>query len=124
MPAMSDLFGTTNPVQAAPTTNPAQAAPTTTYERPTQDQSSAEVPSSHHGPSVGGLRVEEPRRHPLTYAALALSALALLLSIIALSRHSGNDVNRVRVGNNDCVSVAQDTGPAALYCRTGGLPNG
>lgn len=112
---MSDVFGTTNP---------AQTAPTTTYDRTGFEPSSADLPESHNGPSIGKVQVEEPRRHPLTYAALALSLLALLLSIVALSRGGGNDVNRVRVGNNDCVSVAQDSGPAALYCRTGGLPNG
>ena len=115
---MSDLFGTTN--QAA-------AAPTTSYDRTGYEPTSAGEPAAapaHSGRSIGSVQVEEPRRHPLTYAALALSLLALLLSIIALTRHTGNDVNRVRVGNNDCVSVAQDTGPAALYCRTGGLPNG
>jgi hypothetical protein len=111
---MSDLFGTTN-------------APTTAYDRTGYEPSAADRPATEHtgtGPTIGSVRVEEPRRHPLTYAALGLSLLALLLSIVALTRHTGNDVNRVRVGNNDCVSVAQSTGPAALYCRTGGLPTG
>jgi hypothetical protein len=112
---MSDLFGTTSA---------AQTAPTTTYDRTGYESTSADLPASHNGPSVGKVHVEEPRRHPLTYAALVLSLLALLLSIAALTRDTGHDVNRVRVGNNDCVSVAQDTGPAALYCRTGALPNG
>jgi hypothetical protein len=110
-PGMSDLFGTTS----GPAT-----APTTTYDRTGYEPSTAD---HSNGPAIGGVRVEEPRRHPLTYAALGLSLLALLLSIVALTRHTGNDVNRVRVGNNDCVSVAQDTGPAALYCRTGAVPN-
>ena len=110
---MSDLFGTTNP---------ARTAPTTTYDRTGYEPTSAEMPASHTGPSIGSVQVEEPRRHPLTYAALALSLLALLLSIVALARHAGSDVNRVRVGTSDCVSVAQDSGPAALYCRTGALP--
>jgi hypothetical protein len=108
---MSDLFGTTTGPSAA-------TAPTTTYDRTGYETSSAD------GPSIGSVKVEEPRRHPLTYAALALSLLALILSIAALTRDTGGDVNRVRVGNNDCVSVTQDTGPAALYCRTGGLPTG
>jgi hypothetical protein len=110
--AMSDLFGTTT----GPTSTSA-TAPTTTYDRTGYE------PSAADRSSTGKVQVEEPRRHPLTYAALALSLLALILSIAALTRGSGNDVTRVRVGNNDCVSVAQSTGPAALYCRTGGLPN-
>lgn len=108
---MSDLFGTTS----------ASTAPTTTYDRTGYEPSAADRTSS--GATLGSVRVEEPRRHPLTYAALALSLLALILSIAALAG-GGNDVSRVRVGNNDCVSVAQDTGPNALYCRTGGLPTG
>ena len=106
---MSDLFGTTS----------ASTAPTTTYDRTGYEPSTADGT----GPGIGSVRVEEPRRHPLTYAALALSLLALVLSIAALAG-GGDDVNRVRVGNNDCVSVAQDTGPSALYCRTGAVPNG
>lgn len=94
------------------------SAPTATYDQPVGQQ-----PAERQ--LLGGkVQVEEPRRHPLTYAALGLSLLALLLAIVALTQKGGDDVNRVRVGNNDCVSVAQDTGPAALYCRTAGLPNG
>lgn len=104
---MSDLFG--------------QTAPTTTYDKTGYEPTAADDRGgSHLGDKV---QIEEPRRHPLTYAALGLSLLALLLSILALAKNGGDDVNRVRVGNNDCVSVAQDTGPAALYCRTAGLPN-
>jgi hypothetical protein len=109
---MSDLFGTTS----------ASSAPTTTYDRTGYESSSADTKGSARSP-LGDVHVEEPRRHPLTYAALALSLLALILSIAALAS-GGDDVRRVRVGNNDCVSVAQDNGPAALYCRTGALPNG
>ena|SRR5690349_11269863 len=108
---MSDLFGTTS----------ASTAPTTTYDRTGYEPSAADRTGT--GPTIGNVHVEEPRRHPLTYAALALSLLALVLAIAALAR-GDNPVHRVRVGNNDCVSVAQDTGPAALYCRTGALPNG
>jgi hypothetical protein len=110
---MSDLFGTTST---------SASAPTATYDRTGYEPTSAD--RTGPGRTIGSVQVEEPRRHPLTYAALGLSLLALLLSIVALSRTGGDNVNRVRVGNNDCVSVTQDTGPAALYCRTGALPNG
>ena len=109
---MSDLFGTTS----------ASAAPTATYDKTGYETSTAD--RSTHRSALSDVHVEEPRRHPLTYAALALSVLALLLSIAALTRGNDNGPTRVRVGNNDCVSVAQDSGPAALYCRTGALPNG
>jgi hypothetical protein len=109
---MSDLFGTTS------STTP----PTATYDRTGYEPTSADRTGSRS--PLSDVHVEEPRRHPLTYAALALSLLALVLSIAALARGGDDPVNRVRVGNNDCVSVAQDTGPDALYCRTGALPNG
>jgi hypothetical protein len=109
---MTDVFG--------------QTAPTTTYDRTGYEPTTADSTSagSHTGPKLGGLRVEEPRRHPLTYAALALSVLALILSIAALASGGDDPVRPLRVGNNDCVTVAPDTGPDALYCRTAGLPNG
>ena len=107
---MSDLFGTTS----------ASTAPTATYDRTGYEPSAADRTSSRS--PLSDVHVEEPRRHPLTYAALALSLLALVLSIAALAA-GGDDVSRVRVGNNDCVSVAQDSGPNALYCRTSALPN-
>ena len=109
---MSDLFGTTS----------ASTAPTATYDQTGYEPSSADRTGSRS--PLSDVHIEEPRRHPLTYAALALSVLALLLAIAALAQGGGDPVHRVRVGNNDCVSVAQDSGPAALYCRTGALPNG
>jgi hypothetical protein len=109
---MTDVFRDPATPSAAPT------ATTATYDRTGYEPSAAD-PDTH----PEKVRVEEPRRHPLTYAALTLSLLALLLSIIALSR-GGDPVHKVRVGNNDCVSVAQDTGPDALYCRTAALPGG
>ncbi|MDX6199017.1 MAG: hypothetical protein QOJ79_2168 [Actinomycetota bacterium] len=109
---MSDLFGTTS----------ASAAPTATYDKTGYEASTADRPGSRS--PLSDVHVEEPRRHPLTYAALALSVLALLLSIAALAKGGNDPVHRVRVGNDDCVSVAQDAGPDALYCRTGALPNG
>lgn len=73
-------------------------------------------------------RPEDPKRHPLTYLALALSVLALVLSIIALStKHdNGGDTRSVRDGNRDCVTVPADgdhNGPDGLYCRTGAPTN-
>jgi hypothetical protein len=113
---MTDVSG--HPTGPATTSTTASTtAPTATYDRTGYEPTAADTDA--HTEKV---RVEEPRRHPLTYAALALSLLALLLSVIALTR--GGGVHKVRVGNNDCVSVAQDTGPDALYCRTAALPGG
>jgi hypothetical protein len=64
---------------------------------------------------------EAPRRHPVAYAALALSVIALLWLAILSSTSGGDHYQKVRVGTQDCVSVPQDNGPAALYCRTTAL---
>lgn len=67
------------------------------------------------------VRVEEPRRHPLTYLALGLSTLALILSMMALARDDGPD--RIRVGNNDCVVVdGEKDAPDSLFCNTSQVP--
>ncbi|MFN2537385.1 MAG: hypothetical protein ABR549_04430 [Mycobacteriales bacterium] len=70
---------------------------------------------------VAQVKAERLRDHPVGYAALALSLIALLWLAI-LSASSGDDgYQKVRVGSQDCVSVPQDTGPAGLYCRTAGI---
>lgn len=92
------------------------SAPTTTAPpRRTTEQG--------HGRSgvASDVKPEKPTRHPIAYTALALSIISLLW-LAVLSSSSGSDVQKVRVGNQDCVSVPQDNGPAALYCRTAGLP--
>lgn len=73
------------------------------------------------GSGLQGVRPEEPRAHPVTYLALVLSLIALLW--LALSSGSGEGYQKVRVGSQDCVSVPQDAGPAALYCRTTATPH-
>lgn len=66
------------------------------------------------------IKAEEPRRHPIAYLALGLSIVALLWLTIWSATSGGATYQKVRVGTQDCVSVPQDTGPAALYCRTSG----
>jgi len=75
--------------------------------------------AASEGP-ISEIKPEQPKRHPVAYAALALSIISLLW-LAVLSASSSSDVQKVRVGNQDCVSVPQDHGPAALYCRTSGL---
>lgn len=64
------------------------------------------------------VKPEEPRRHPVAYLALVLSVISLLWLTIWSANSGGDSYQKVRVGSQDCVSVPQDTGPAALYCRT------
>ncbi|MCU1375798.1 MAG: hypothetical protein JWO68_3084 [Actinomycetia bacterium] len=72
-------------------------------------------------PLAGEVQVERPRSHPLTYLALALGSLALILSLAALTRGNGPDYRQVKIGANDCVIGAQD-GQDVLYCRTASVP--
>jgi hypothetical protein len=72
--------------------------------------------TDRHPPSV---QPEKPRQHPIAYAALALSVIALLWLAVLSASSGDNGYQKVRVGTQDCVSVPQDAGPAALYCRTG-----
>lgn len=81
---------------------------TTPYEPPTEQYAAL---------SDDRVAPEAPRRHPVAYAAAALSALALVLSLVALTSDDGPQVRRVTNGTRDCVAVAQDRGPDLLYCR-------
>lgn len=69
---------------------------------------------------VGPLRIEPPRLHPMTYIALGIATLALILSMAALSRDSGP--NRVRVGNRECIVADGSSDQGTLFCATGDVP--
>jgi hypothetical protein len=65
------------------------------------------------------VRAEEPRRHPVAYAAVAVAVLALLLSLAALAR-SGDGPHRVVSGGRQCVVASAPEGGHgdALYCQS------
>jgi hypothetical protein len=77
---------------------------------------------SDNSSPVADITPEKPRRHPIAYAALGLSILSLLWLAVLTSNQGDDGFQKVRVGSQDCVSVPQDSGPAALYCRTAGVP--
>lgn len=63
------------------------------------------------------IRPEDPKRNPITYLALALAALALLLSIAALARDDGPE--QVRVGDKLCIVDRIEGNDAdTLFCQT------
>jgi len=101
---------------------PTTAMPAAGYAEPPLARPGVGVEDDHRvlhpGEASGAATVtpEEPRRHPVAYAALLLSVIALLW--LALTSGSSDGYQKVRVGSQDCVSVPQDNGPAALYCRT------
>lgn len=71
--------------------------------------------SSSH---VGDVRPEDPKRNPVTYAALAIALLALVLSIAALTRDSGGP-DQIEVGGKRClVQRIDDNKAATLFCQT------
>lgn len=74
------------------------------------------APDPHRGP-FDDVRVERPKTHPVTYAALALGTLALLLSILAMARNNDDGYRRVQVNSQDCV-IGSQNGTDVLYCRT------
>lgn len=83
-------------------------------ERPSVDS------TPRHNP-LDDIHPERPRTHPVAYAALALSALALLLSVLAMSRGGDDGYRQVKIGNNDCV-IGQQAGADVLYCRAANVP--
>ncbi|MCU1593156.1 MAG: hypothetical protein JWO12_548 [Frankiales bacterium] len=91
---------------------------------PTEPATSVRTRQGQHPDNATGhVTPERPRRHPVAYAALILSIIALLWLAIwsSMSSNDGNRFQRVRVGTQDCVSVPQNSGPAGLYCRTDGI---
>ena len=79
----------------------------------------ADGTAPHGRSALGDVHAERPQRHPIAYLSLLLSLIALIWLAVANSSH--HDYTKVQVGTQDCVSVPQDTGPNALYCRTAGL---
>ena len=73
-----------------------------------------------HNP-LDNITPEKPRTHPVTYGALALAALAFLLSVVALSRGGGDGYRQVKIGTNDCV-IGKQADADVLYCRTPNVP--
>ena len=95
-------------------------APATSVLRTEAPTTHALTSSTPHPGGSGGPNVtpEKPRRHPIAYAALALGIISLIWLAILTSKVGDEGYQKVRVGTQDCVSVPQDSGPAALYCRT------
>jgi hypothetical protein len=83
---------------------------------PTSPPAAASVrgPSATHGSAV---RPEDPKRNPVTYIALGIALLALLLSVVALTRDSGPD--QIDVGGKRCIVQHIDGYDAnSLFCQT------
>jgi hypothetical protein len=72
---------------------------------------------AHTGGSRSEVRPEDPKRNPVTYIALAIAVLALLLSILALTRHTGP--RQIDVGGKRCIVQRIDGNNAdTLFCQT------
>src|SRR5690349_6696418 len=86
---------------------------------PTPEPARHEPEHHFHNP-LENVKAEQPGTHPIAYAALAIAALALLLSLLNMDR-GGNDFRQVRIGNQDCV-IGQQGDADVLYCRAGAVP--
>ena len=73
-----------------------------------------------HNP-LGDVRVEKPRTHPMTYLALIVGVIALLVAFAALGRHDGPKYRQVKIGAHECV-IGHTNGVDQLYCLTNNLP--
>lgn len=63
------------------------------------------------------IRPEDPKRNPVTYAALIVATLALILSILALTRDTGPE--QVQVGDKRCIVDRIEGNEAdTLFCQT------
>ena len=83
---------------------------------PTVDLRADEVPETRPSSYADEIRPENPKRNPVTYAALAIATLALLLSILALSRDTGPD--QVQVGDKRCIVDRIEGNDAdTLFCQ-------
>lgn len=94
--------------------------PIPSYDQPTQryEPPTTELPTyEEQNVDSDSVHAEEPKNHPIAYLALLLSIVALLLSIYAATKDNGPTVRQVQNGDRDCVTVSQDSGPDALYCR-------
>jgi hypothetical protein len=111
---MSDPTASYEPIPGTPGTTTVSAP----VPGPTTGASA--VGDGHRGP-LDDVKVERPRTHPLTYLALVLGTLALILSLAALTRDDGGGYRQVRIGGHDCVIGQQDDADV-LYCQTSSLP--
>lgn len=85
----------------------------TTTIPPVSPTTVAATPRQHDSP-LDNVKPEPPRTHPVTYGALALATLALILSLFAM-RDDGDGFRQVQVNGNDCV-IGPRADTDALYC--------
>ena len=79
--------------------------------------SASTTPAEHHSSPLGDVRPEDPKRNPMTYLALGIALLALLLSLIALTRDTGP--NQIDVDGRRCIIDRIDGNEAdTLFCQS------
>ncbi len=106
MSAMSTLHDPTIEVRPDPTHEFAPAQPAVSAG-----------PATEHAGSRDAVRPEDPKRNPITYLALAIALLALLLSLVALTRDNGPQ--QIDVGGKRCIVDRIEGNPAdTLFCQT------
>ena len=91
--------------------------PTQQFPTAPQAQPPVEVRGSAGSDPVHEIRPEDPKRNPVTYVALGIAILALLLSMLALTRDTSPD--QIDVGGKRCIVDRIEGNEAdTLFCQT------
>jgi hypothetical protein len=94
-----------------PAAEPYPGPPMETRESP------ASTASATAGHGHREVRPEDPKRNPITYLALAIAMLALILSVAALTRDNGP--HQIDVGGKRCIVDRIDGNDAdTLFCQS------
>lgn len=108
------LQTTVQPTQQFPTAPPGTAAPLTA---PVEVRGSSTASSTSGSSPLHDVRPEDPKRNPITYVALGIALLALLLSLLALTRDNGP--NQIDVGGKRCIVDRIEGNEAdTLFCQS------
>lgn len=110
---------TTMPDPTLQTPVPTTSAPTSQFPTapPAQPAPAVEVRGAAGNGPLDEIRPEDPKRNPITYLALGIALLALLLSLLALTRDTSPD--QIDVGGKRCIVDRIEGNEAdTLFCQS------
>ena len=91
--------------------------PTQQFATPPEVHPPVEVRGATGASPLHDVRPEDPKRNPITYVALGIAVLALLLSLLALTRDNGP--NQIDVGGKRCIVDRIEGNEAdTLFCQS------
>lgn len=96
---------------------PTQQFPTAPAASHATTSPPVEVRGSTGSSPLQDVRPEDPKRNPVTYVALGIALLALLLSLLALTRDTSPD--QIDVGGKRCIVDRIEGNDAdTLFCQS------